>query len=347
MPFDPVFDDIATLIHDTTKAVFESFRDFFELPQVDRLDWVNSSGAIQEQIWKKIIEADLVICDLTGYNANVMFESGVTAGWKIATQVIFIKDKTFTAAAPFDIKPMRYTEYDRTSYSGIKTFQQQLATLIREAFISFPDRYTTEHPRIPAQYFKDFGDGREDLSIVSAPFAHRRVKDGLLEFGSVWSFSHSWATIGKEHFHEFVLDFSATFRNPHADGNSYIGVGVRSQHYYANFAHILYLKHDGSIVITEPNEEPPQFYKDNLLRGPTPIDATADHRFKITFGPNVLQIVVDDFSKTFQVGRMKKVLGPGLIRFQAYRTWMGIRSLNLKTLSTGPAKRSLSPKKKK
>lgn len=44
--------------------------------KVDRLDWVTSSGAIQQQIWQKIIEADLVICDLTDYNPNVMVEGG-------------------------------------------------------------------------------------------------------------------------------------------------------------------------------------------------------------------------------------------------------------------------------
>lgn len=88
MPFDKAFDDIAALIHDTANAVFAQFRDFFELPQVDRLDWVTSSGAIQQQIWQRIVEADLVICDLTGYNPNVMFESGVVAAWKTATQVI-------------------------------------------------------------------------------------------------------------------------------------------------------------------------------------------------------------------------------------------------------------------
>ena len=65
MPFDKKFDDVAALIHDTVNGVFAQFRDFFQLPQVDRLDWVSSSGAIQEQIWQKIIEADLIICDLT------------------------------------------------------------------------------------------------------------------------------------------------------------------------------------------------------------------------------------------------------------------------------------------
>ena len=329
MPFEKSFDDIAALIHDTAKSVFEQFRDFFELPQVDRLDWVTSSGAIQQQIWQKIVEADLVICDLTGYNANVMVESGVAAAWKGATQVIFIKDRAaISTPTPFDITPMRYFEYERSSYTGIQAFQQKLANLIREAFINFPDGVTVEH-----DYSQDFGGRVDDLSIVTAPFAHRRVKDGVLEFGSLWNFPHSWATIGKRKFYEFGLDFTATFRNPHPSGNSYIGVGVRSQHYYANFAHILYLNFDGRIVITEPDENPPKFYEDNLLRGATSIDPSADHHFSITFDQSALQIAVDDFKVAFPLADMQKALGPGLIRFQAYRTWMGLRAVKLKNLS--------------
>jgi len=80
MPFEDRFDDIASLIHDTAIEVFEQYKDFFALPQIDRLDWVTSAGAIQQQIWQKIVEADLVFCDITGYNPNVMLESGVWLG---------------------------------------------------------------------------------------------------------------------------------------------------------------------------------------------------------------------------------------------------------------------------
>jgi hypothetical protein len=331
MPFDQKFDDITRLIHDTVNAVFEQFKDFFDLPEVNRLDWVSSSGAIQQQIWQKIIEADLVICDLTEHNANVMFESGVTAAWKNVTQVVFIRDRTFTGRAPFDTAPIRYTEYDRSSYTGIKHFQERLSELVREVFISFPDGAAVELSHVPAIYKTSFADGRDDLAISTAPFAHRRVTNGLLEFGSRWMYPHSWASIGNERFYEFELTFTATFRNPLPDGNCFIGVGLRSQHYYANFAHILYLNRDGRIVITEPNDRPPKYYEDNVLRGPTPSDPTADHTFHVTFDAATLQIKVDDFQRAFPLAELKKVLGPGVIRFQAYRTWMGLRSLSLRT----------------
>jgi hypothetical protein len=182
---------------------------------------------------------------------------------------------------------------------------------------------------VPVPYRKDFADNRDDLRVFTPPFAHRRVLDGCLEFGSLWVFSHSWATIAKKQFQELALEFVARARNRLEEGSSYIGVGVRSQHYYANFGHILYLNSEGKIILTEPSEEPPAFYTNHILRDTTPIDLAADHRFKIVFTPTVLHVEVDDFKSDFEVAKMKKVFGPGLIRFQAYRTWMGLRKVNL------------------
>src|SRR5690349_8299346 len=96
MPFQPKFDDVAALIHDVVSEAVNRLADpgrMGGLPRIERLDWVTSSGAIQQQIWQRILEADLVICDITSYNANVMFEGGVCAAWKDVAQVVFIKDR--------------------------------------------------------------------------------------------------------------------------------------------------------------------------------------------------------------------------------------------------------------
>jgi hypothetical protein len=82
----------------------------------------------------------------------------------------------------------------------------------------------------------------------------------------------------------------AQFRNPLPNVAAYIGAGLRSQHWYANYAHVLYLNSEGRIIITEPDEEPPTFYKDHPLRDPTKIDLRADHAFRIRFDEGVLRI---------------------------------------------------------
>lgn len=332
MPFERRFDPVAEIIQSTVKGEVKNFtkNDVFDMnpPVIDRLDWVTSAGVIQQEIWQRIAEADLIFCDITGYNPNVMIESGVCAAWKERKQVVFIKDHFFKQESAFDIQPIRYTEYALTS-DGLKLFQKKVATLTRDVLIGFPDGQGSS-PNIQSPLEIDFKDNHDDLKIYTPPFAHRRVIDGALEFGSLGFFAQSWASVGKEKFLNFALEFLARFSNPLPDA-AYIGVGLRSQHYYANFAHILYLKRDGSIVITEPNEDPPLFYKDNVLRQATPIDLTAYHHFRVVFNESVLSVKVDDFSHTFQVAQMKKVLGPGLIRFQAHKSWMAINQVKVTT----------------
>jgi hypothetical protein len=42
-----------------------------------------------------------------------------------------------------------------------------------------------------------------------------------------------------------------------------------------------------------------------------------------------LSVAVDDFKASFDVPRMAKVFGPGLIRFQSFRSWMDIREISV------------------
>lgn len=279
---------------------------------------------IQNEIWDKIARADLIFCDITGYNPNVMFESGVAAALKQMTQVIFIRDHFFKQQSAFDIAPIRYTEYELTS-DGLPKFRKKVTKLIDDAFKGFPDDLIEAFPNsFPSNI--DFQGNHDDVRIYTPPFAHRRVVDGALEFGSLFVFSESWASLGNEHILNFDLEFKITFRKP-VDNAAWIGVGFRSQHFFANYSHLLYLKRDGSIIITQTNEIPPAFYTDEILRGPTPINESFFHHFHIRFTQDALLLAVDDFSILLDVGRMSKVFGPGLIRFQSSLSWAAIKDI--------------------
>jgi hypothetical protein len=332
MPFESRFDQIASLIED---VVTESVKQIsvtysmMQLPNIERLDWVTSSGVIQQEIWRKIKEADLIFCDITGYNPNVMFETGVCAAWKKMTQVVFIKDHFFKQQSAFDIAPIRYTEYELTS-DGIEAFRKKIFKLTHDALVAFPDQQG-DSPNIILPFIIDFDNTPDDLRLYTPPFAHRRITEKSLEFGSLYHFAYSWASIGKERLLYFDLHFKARFINPLVD-DSWIGVGVHSQHYYANFAHILYLKRNGSIIITEPNEVSPKFYEDKLLRPSTKIDLKEYHNFHIVFDESNLTVQVDDFGPvSFSVPKMQKCLGPGLIRFQSSKSWMALKEITLES----------------
>ena len=203
--------------------------------------------------------------------------------------------------------------------------------LTKQVIIAFPDQEGVK-PKIELPLQIDFKDNQDDLRIYTPPLSHRRILDQSLEFGSLSFFPFSWASIGKEQFKNFKLEFSARFVNPLKE-DSWIGIGMRSQNFYANYGHIYYLRKNGSIFITEPNEKPPFFYEDKLLREPITIDTDAYHRFRILFNESTMDVQIDDFHpKAFEVKKMEKVFGPGLLRFQSSTSWMAIKDIKLERL---------------
>ena len=195
-------------------------------------------------------------------------------------QVVFIRDRFFKQQSPFDIAPIRYTEYELT-LDGLSAFREKIKKLLLDAFISFPDSLINiTAPCFPANI--DFDDDHDDPRIYTPPLAHRRLTNGVLEFGSTLFFAESWASLGNANVSNVDIEFDGAFRNPISDGAS-IGVAVRSMHFYANYSHLLYLKRDGSIVLTQPDESPPNFYSDQLLRQPSIIGNISFHHFHVRF----------------------------------------------------------------
>jgi hypothetical protein len=176
----------------------------------------------------------------------------------------------------------------------------------------------------------DFQGNNDDIRIFTPPLAHRRVIDGALEFGSLVSFPHSWASLGNIRILCFDLEFEAAFRNTMNDG--WMGVGFRSQSYFANFEHLFYLKQNGAILLTQPDETAPNFYTDKLLRAPVLIDQIGFHSFHVRFTPDTLLLSIDNFSISLDVMKLPKVLGPGLIRFQSCLSWMTIKKIRASTI---------------
>ncbi|MCO7624726.1 hypothetical protein [Pseudomonas guariconensis] len=75
-----------------------------------RADVVASSNYIIIDILQKIIESDIVICDLSGRNPNVLYELGVRQAFNLPT--VLIKDKKTPRI--FDIQGLRTIEYRHT-----------------------------------------------------------------------------------------------------------------------------------------------------------------------------------------------------------------------------------------
>lgn len=73
-----------------------------------RADIVAASNYIIIDILRKILDSDMVICDLSGRNPNVLYELGVRQAFNLPT--VLIKD--IKTPKIFDIQGLRYTEYN-------------------------------------------------------------------------------------------------------------------------------------------------------------------------------------------------------------------------------------------
>lgn len=76
-----------------------------------------------ERIAKEIREVDVVIADITGPNANVMYELGLTQGFSRPLVLI-----TTDPIVPFDVRSMSVIHYAGNTDVGIAHFEQALST---------------------------------------------------------------------------------------------------------------------------------------------------------------------------------------------------------------------------
>ena len=79
---------------------------------------------ILDDIIRMIMEADIVVADLTGFNPNVMYELGIRQAIKGKT-ICIIKDENL-GSLPFDIMQLRTIPYKFDSIAGVDDFRKQL-----------------------------------------------------------------------------------------------------------------------------------------------------------------------------------------------------------------------------
>lgn len=94
-----------------------------------RVDAINMSSGITDDIEKYVEKSDIVIVDITGNNPNVMYEFGFALGK--GKNPILICQKHWAPKRPFDISDMRYLEYEY-NWQGIEDLNKGLKKFIEE-----------------------------------------------------------------------------------------------------------------------------------------------------------------------------------------------------------------------
>src|SRR5690606_21553393 len=101
----------------------------------------DESGVIQKRIVQNVYSADIVVCDVSGKNPNVMFELGMRLAFDKPT--VIIKDDVTEYS--FDTSAIEHLEYPRDlRFSKIVKFKQDLAEKIKATAMASKDpNYST------------------------------------------------------------------------------------------------------------------------------------------------------------------------------------------------------------
>ena len=159
MPFD---DDLL--------GVYEGLKECLgnEGFEVDRADQQLSQGNILSGIISAINEADLIVADLTGLNANVMYELGVAHA--LDTPVVIVTQDL--EIYPFDLKNYRAMPYSPLVGSNrfgkfIEEFESRISEIDRGLKFGSPvSDFLDDHDRPVVECFKDSrGRGGEDAVV--------------------------------------------------------------------------------------------------------------------------------------------------------------------------------------
>jgi tetratricopeptide repeat protein len=97
------------------------------------------SGNIREDMFALILEADLVVCDITVHNANVFYELGIRHALR-KKHTVLIKGAQTNDGTPFDLLTDRYLPYeiDDPGAAKIKLAEAIAATLKTERLTDSP-----------------------------------------------------------------------------------------------------------------------------------------------------------------------------------------------------------------
>jgi hypothetical protein len=90
-----------------------------------RADQISISGDITDQIFRRLYESDLVIADLTGANANVMYELGL----RHSLDKLTIQVADASTALPFDVKSIRTILVKRTPHGLVVARNALIASI--------------------------------------------------------------------------------------------------------------------------------------------------------------------------------------------------------------------------
>jgi len=137
-----------------------------------RADEITDAGLILEHIVKTAYEADVVIADITGNNANVLYELGLAHGFAKTVVVLSQDDE-----APFDLKAYRIVSYKPT-IAGADKLQKDIRAAL-EATLSPSTTNRTNPVRLFIPTLKDKAEAVEICQQIAKLEEDNKKLEGM------------------------------------------------------------------------------------------------------------------------------------------------------------------------
>ena len=296
-----------------------------------RADSLSEAKAVHNDIWQHIARADWLVIDITGLNPNVMIELGVAAALRRPTQVILIKDRDDESRLPFNTFAQRYLPY-RRSILGDQDFLAGLRSAMIQAITPAPYSPPVALNGVSNGFKVDFQQGDRPDLILSPSITHRRCISGCLEYGSFYIFRNSWLLLGTREQRNVRVRVLFRF-GERLQAGAYLGLSLRNQHYYANWGHMVFLRADGKVVRTEPEDEVGRYRDVDVGQIPS-FDPSAPNliEFVVTFTEERMSFRVGTVEDEIAVGDMPYVYGAGKVRLSTSLCRVHIREIELQPL---------------
>ncbi|APG47952.1 hypothetical protein [Phaeobacter porticola] len=144
-------------------------------------------GVIQQRIVQNLYDCEIVVCDVSAKNANVMFELGLRLAFD-KPAIVLKDDKT---SYSFDTSPIEHLEYPRDlRYSVIQQFKIDLSKkIVATVKASAAADYTT--------FLKHFGKfevaGIETREVSETEFIREEMRETRRTLNSLASYVHEMA----------------------------------------------------------------------------------------------------------------------------------------------------------
>jgi len=183
-----------------------------------------------------------------------MIEYGVAAALRRPHQVILIKSDEDQSRLPFNAFAQRYLTY-RRSLLGDQSFIQGLYQSMIQAVTPAP-YLPVVNGGAPTDFRVDFKDGDRPDLVLSPSITHRRRVGDCLEYGSFYVFRNSWLLLTNTDYRNVRVRirfrFSSIVKEP---GDGFLGVSLRNQHFHANWGYLVFLRTNGKVQRTEPEDD--------------------------------------------------------------------------------------------